>query len=382
LLADSTPAALDGFRQALQLNPYHHGAHRHSLGLEFLLGRHSELENHARLFKVLYPEDPTPGFLSAMELAMQRRLPEARSVMSGLRDSQGEDSWERINSILERMAEVAVRFDAETILAGAGNSRTQRLDTVFEVAKLFQPGSAAGPVLPQGRIRMAQLPCIRQGMYAGYEAVGMLLIPYLGNPDLAIQKVKDSWRHHPEGWLPVLAGIILDARHPAQGPKSLPLLAAQADLFQIGADSPASLPGLPRLARFLATTAQFQLAGSGLTNSAAARAACLENLHRAATSEQTSADECRAYFDFAFELGALDSASALLDRWEQRQPGDPAATRNRIRLDIATGAYGRALRRMEAMPARDADEAWVEQQRKVALDKLGEVLRSTTTSGP
>ena len=53
--------------------------------MEFLLGRRGELAAHLRVFKVLYPDDPMPGFIEVAELALCGRLPEAERRLSGLR---------------------------------------------------------------------------------------------------------------------------------------------------------------------------------------------------------------------------------------------------------------------------------------------------------
>ncbi len=77
LLAPSTPAALELFHQAMQLNPYHHAANRHSLGLKFILGRRQEFATHARVFQLFYPDDPSPVFPQAVELMLQGKTIEA-----------------------------------------------------------------------------------------------------------------------------------------------------------------------------------------------------------------------------------------------------------------------------------------------------------------
>ena len=97
LLADSVPKALDFFQQALQIDPYSYSAHIHSLGMEFVLGHHAELAAHIRLFLILYPDDPSPRYLEAVESALGGRLPEAAVAVEPLRRTMSADACEQIN---------------------------------------------------------------------------------------------------------------------------------------------------------------------------------------------------------------------------------------------------------------------------------------------
>src|SRR5207249_3967627 len=125
----------------------------------------------------------------------------------------------------------------------------------------------------------------------------------------AAQKIKASWQSHPEAMLPLFAGMLMENCQPIAEPKSPRLLAAQADLFQLAADSPSLMPTVPRLARYLAAKAQYQLFKTDSANSTSARQVCLANTREG--SQDAAAAECRVYFDFAFELGDLDLSRSL-----------------------------------------------------------------------
>jgi hypothetical protein len=307
LLAESTPEALDWFRQALQRDPYHHGAHVQSMGLEFLLGRHEELKSHFRVFKALYPDDPSPGFLEATELALQGRLAEAEALLRTLSGVANTNTLAQVHSSLRLLAKAASLYEIEALLA-------QR---PFEDRNLGHWAadalSTAVPDLPSGPgIRTPQLPCLQKGLLEGSDALRSLAIPFLGNPAAAVKKVKSSWQRHPEAYVPIFAAMLLDNQQPRQGPKSLALLQIQADLFQMGADSSSILPNLPRLARFLAARSQSELACSSQINAAPARAKCLDQVRRAAVSDDLSPAECREFLAFASGLGDFDLARTLL----------------------------------------------------------------------
>jgi serine/threonine protein kinase len=119
LLADSTPEALDFFHRAIKMNSFNHSAHRHSLGLEFLLGRHADLQDSIRFFSAIYPDDPSPGFLEAAEFAMQGRLKEAQARMMELRDSVGTAEWEQANDGLPAIVAAVKHFDPDAVLTNS-----------------------------------------------------------------------------------------------------------------------------------------------------------------------------------------------------------------------------------------------------------------------
>ena len=364
LLAESTPAALGLFHQALEADPYHHGAHRHSLGLEFTLGRHQDLQTHLRIFKTLFPDDPSAGYLEAAELAVQGRLQEAERVLSSLRGAASPEVRQQLMAGFQTLAATALDFDVEVLLGERkiGNAPPREL-------------SAPGPSDPSGggTMRVPELPCLRR-YREGWNAVNSLALPLLADPQPALEMIKSGWRHHPEALLPVFAGKLLENRQPRTGPKSVPLLARQAELFQMAADSPSILPGVPRYARFLAATAQFNLARANQTNSASARAACLQNIRRASASEETSTAEHRAYFDLALELADPDLARELLGRWERRSPEDPRARRSRIKVELASGAIGPALNLIDKMFAENPGDRWALEQQEAAKKKLNELI--------
>jgi serine/threonine protein kinase len=361
LIADSTPRALELFRQALQLNPYCHSAHRHSLGLEFLLGQHREFREHVRLFRVLYPDDATPRFLEAAVLSINGNLVDAQALLESLRGSCNPQVHQQLRAGLRAFATASSAFSLGTILA------TNRLP--MSPLELFAAqGTAfgfAGYDVGQSPLRIPQLPCVRQGLLAGNEALRQLAIPFIGNPRAAADQIKASWEHHPEALVPALAGFLLDQR----GPGSASLLQLQTELFQLAADSPSLLPNLPRLCRFLAARNQWELAASP-SPAPGAREACVRNVNRASLSGELTAPECRAFFGLAMDLEQLEVARAFLHRWEGLDRADPAVVRARIRLDLVAGAFGNALQELNQVLAQNPGDPWAKSQRELALGEI------------
>jgi tetratricopeptide (TPR) repeat protein len=375
LLAESTPQALEHFRRTLRLDPYHHGAHRHSLGLELLLGRHQELETHIRVFKVLYPDDPSAGFLEATSLALQGRIAEARARLAALTNEATPELSLQLGAGLQSLATAANSLDI-TALIDDGGIRNMPVERFLTGAAVPLQGNSS-PSGAAAAVRSPQLPCIQKGLLEGADALRSLLIPFLSDPTAAVEKIKSSWRHHPEAWLPLMGGIVLEQRHPGEGAKSMPLLRTQAGLFQLAADSPTMLPKAAKLARFLAAKSQFELAANDVHDALSARVACLRQVRRALEVGGLSAAECGAYFKFALELGDHDLTRQLLGAWEQQSSDASHLLRHRIQLDVAVGAYGGALRHIEQLLEQAPGDPWLFEQRQFVLRQLGELVKST-----
>jgi serine/threonine protein kinase len=367
LLAQSTLDALSLFQQALLANPYHHGAHVHTLGLEFLLGRHQELETESHIFKTLYPEDPSPVFLEATELALEGRLPDAQARLASLAGSASPEMLKRLESSCQQMAAAAKYYDVNTFL---GSPQTNLNEMMIETAPMLFSSDLSSSTSPTEAIRVPQLPCVKQGMLESFTAVRSLTIPFLSDPKAAVQKIKSAWQHHPEALMPVLAGMLLDRRQPREGSKSIPLLSMQADLFQMAANSPSIMPALPRLARYLAAKSQFEIARSQQADSAVAAHACLENARQACAVDECSTAELAAYYDFAFTLQDYDLAKELLVKWERRQPGNLLIVHKRIELELAVGALGAAMERLDQILIQNPTDSWALEQKEIVVGKI------------
>lgn len=384
LLAESTPEAIRHFQEAIRFNPYHHGAHRHALGLEFLLGRRADLSNHVAVFKILYPEDPSPVNLEAAELALQGHLSEAKTHLATLRGRVNSNALESLERACESYAAMATSFRVETVIASKSQPRSNRdlllTGPMGPGLALLPGGSANGPEQPH-QLRIPQLPSLRQGILEGSDALARLAIPFLGDPTLATRTIRSSCQHHPEALVPILAGLLLENQRAPSETNIAPVLRLQSELYQLASELPSLVPNLGRLADYLATQASFELAGLKDDHASTARATCLLNLRRV-VERPLSTVEAEAYFEFALRLGAGDVARAVLARWEQQPPGSPAFSRARIRLELAAGALGPALELIEARLAGKPDDAWALEQRRIAWQSIRALQKSVPPVAP
>jgi len=127
LLAESTTNALASFRRALELDPSFHSAHRHSLGLEFVLGRHEELSSHLETLRTIHRGEFSPGFIEAAELALHGHLANAQANLAALNNRTDPDGVTRVfdyvsNELIDETYE-AVDVDQNGAIELGGSDR-------------------------------------------------------------------------------------------------------------------------------------------------------------------------------------------------------------------------------------------------------------------
>jgi tetratricopeptide (TPR) repeat protein len=276
------------------------------------------------------------------------------------------------------MAEAAQYYSADALLKG-GAFDSEKLSQLMASADFALAANISGGTNGAARLREPHLPCIEHGILDGVAAVQALSLPFFKDLTPVIQKIKASWEVYPEALVPFHAATVLEARQPRTGPKSIPLLAMEAELFQMAADSPSVMPSLQRSSRYLATKAQSELIQDQPATSNEMRGLCLQNIQAAAGAVETSAAECGAYLAIAFQLGDYDTARRLLDRWERLAPNDAALAHQRIELEIMAGNFGAALRLLDDALARTPSDPWALGRREAVIEKLKNLIESVSS---
>jgi len=390
LLASTTTEALEFFRVTLAQNPNHHGAHRCSLGLEMLTGQHEALASHIRVFGALFPDDPTPVLAQAMSLAFRGDLAGAKSLLGKNRAVLGASTAELVTAVLELFARTLPEFDVEYVL-GDRKAPPLELEPILKrFGGLLIAGSldlgqflhrfpgqvVTAPFLPDASTaphlrRLPQLPCVKAGALEGSEALVSIALSFGGDPIDALKRIKPHWEAHREALLPYGVAYILERRASSDQGRQAEFIAGQAELFDLAAESFSVFPSLPRLARYRAALAHFQLAKAGDNSHAAS---CLTQVRRAVTTPHLSGAELREYFSMAYQLGDYSLAAELLPRWERTRPTDPLLGLDRIKLQLATGALGPALEALNKMLLERPDDAWALKQRDKTLEQLRQLF--------
>jgi serine/threonine protein kinase len=374
LLAESTSDAWEKFQETLRFYSYHHGARRHSLGLEFILARRVELESDLRIFRALYPDDPSPVFIEATQFALDGKLAESERLLERFRNTINPQSWSLLLSGLRFLASARDYFDLEVQLEDRKVEEPKPNQFIADATALFLAGNIPITAATNSNFRFPQLPCIKSGLEEGMLALKGLAFPMFGNAEESVEKLKSSWQRHPEALLPLFAATFREMKRPADTNALGAFLSGQAELYQLAANSRSVMSKVPRMARFLLAKTQFELVQSGDTR---AREACLDNIRDAANAKETSVGELRARFDMAFALRDFDLARELLSKWELRGTRNSRTLESRIQLEMAVGNFGNALRLIEIILTANPTDDWALAQRKTAVGEIQRLAKLT-----
>ena len=384
LLAETSPAALEHFQNAVRLDPFHHGAHRFSLGLEFLLGKFDALEPHFTVMTALYPEDPAPAFLQAIRMAIDGHVEDAEKLLGPHQAGMNPAAWQVFLSGLRAVRNLSAIFDLDAALRFDTNHVTINHEFLLSGLKVLIANQRAAFDTNSTPLSLPQLPCLKNGLDAGIRSLLPLLSPLsiFDRTEATVQSLERAGEIHPESLLVLVGAIMLENRRPAASAQSRAFLILQSRLFQRAAELPSILPGAPRLARYFAANAQWRLAGHFPAPDPQARQMCLENLRWFRDAPNTTSSEYRECFNLAFELRDSDLARELLSRWEHLNPGNAEGVAARIRLEMAAEAYPRALQLLDGILKDRPTNRWALDLRWLAVQQIRSLAKSRETEGP
>jgi len=373
LLTNSITGALKSFERALQNNPRSHAAHVHSLGMQFILGRHADLAEHVRLFSALYPDDPSGCYLEGIEFAFAGRTNDAAEALAPLRKSMNAEALDQLTQGYCKAADAAKCFDVETVIKNGGVNpkfREQMAQAGRLIASVFTNTNGM-------RLREPHLPSVQKGLLDGVAAVEAIS-DQRNTLDVTkpLQKLNESFELCPESFLPFEAAVFLQTRQPRSG-STVPIKEVQSDLFQKAADTSCFLPGIPRSARYLAAKVQLELIELHSSNEPHWRENCLHNI-RLASESNPSVDECRAYFPIALELHDYDSARNILHSWQLGTPDDLVLLKRHVELEMLAGNFREAFRFIQDAKLHDPNNSWTAEFQQDVVTQLQDLLHHLT----
>src|SRR5262249_10200269 len=86
------------------------------------------------------------------------------------------------------------------------------------------------------------------------------------------------------------------------------------------------------------------------------RQRALENVRRRVALGGVRGDEAFSLSHVAIETGQYDLARAIVAEWERQAPGNLSALRKRADVELRAGAYGPALRAIDAILKQKPDD--------------------------
>jgi hypothetical protein len=237
---------------------------------------------------------------------------------------------------------------------------------------LSSPSSPPSSSVPD--VRFPQLPCVKAGLDQTLQLLRTLLFGMAADPAALLIQTKDAWEHFPEGLLPLIAASVASSHRPIDHDKLRSFLTAQAELYQMAANSTSILPKSRRIGRYLAVQTSFELTQAFPEAAPQSRADCIKGIRESLASNETSVNECKQYLPIAIQLHDTDLAREILFQWQQRGPIDSADfLHHQVQLELETGSFTKVLSLLrECLNENPADLWAVDQRHKVmmALQKL------------
>lgn len=380
LIASTTPEALEFFHQALEVDPYHHGAHRQSLGLEFILARNERLASHIATLRVLYPADPSPIFLEASRFALDGKTAEAEAAAARLRTKNSPEAWVHFTGGLRMIGEVAQSFELGAYVMGAPTHGVSTNPLVREAMGIFlpQPGlSKAGADSERPPIRLPQLPCIKAGLEKGIKALMTAFMSGSEGGDSTMKAVDEALAIHPEGLIAFAAASLRDAKRPADPLQLLAFHRTQERLLESAARLPSVLTPLPVIARLLELVHLRDTLRLSAGEGTEERQRGHSLLEWFVMSPHPSGSANRKLYEFAFEFGEYDLARIFLERWERAGEPAPDVVCARIELEMATESYPRALAEISELLQVSPGDTWALEMKARTEKALRRALEPT-----
>jgi tetratricopeptide (TPR) repeat protein len=348
LLTDHTPAAVGHFEKALQLDPFHYRAHSLLTLSLILLGRLDEAQERVAVAESLYPDDPSFRVFRALLHGLQDDLPRARAVLDQARTQLGEQEHAAALAAVELL----------NIFAHVGEVSAQDFGPLIQRLEKAQPAlqQLAGQARGDSSRRATPLtlpPFLGQGF--GKLPPALLQGALTGNFAAAIEVLGHAATIHPEGTLHYLHGLFLFAE------QRFP----EAEAAFVKAARTPAIGQVRRAALFHAAFTEGYLSRPVVPEHQEMRKKAVAHLRELLKYGPARPQESLYLAKIALYNDELALARQVLEDWERQQPDQVEALRQRVRLELKTGALGPArdaARKLLALASSDAEaQQWLEE---------------------
>jgi tetratricopeptide (TPR) repeat protein len=390
LLADTSPEAVEHFRRAVEVDPFHQRANGMLIQLLTFLGYFTEARDRAAFAEQVFPDDPTVKVLHGQIEALQGNLHSAYALVNEapqLRESQRRTARARMDVLAELN-----HLDALVLGIDPGNDLFPALLKVLpQIVTLSQ---AAGADPEQTADLFLPIPPILFRPFRGVPSLATMILfrNYAG----VIRALDDAIRIHPDGVLYLLLGLMLvsgdreaeaeqaflaAAGRPSFVPVRRAALMGAIDCEWILAGDLKESPPAVRRNRFFEVSgplgALFVAAPSGplpvlpalyLRESPLRRA--LRNTRAFVALGRVGPEQAALLADVGVRNGDFDLARAIVGAWERQDPKDMNAWRKRALVELRAGAAGPALQAARKVLDAKPDDKQALDIRKQAAELL------------
>ena len=380
LLAVTTPEALGLFQEALEFDPFHHGAHRQSVALEFMLGQNDRLKAHFSTMRVLFPDDPTPRFIEACRLALDGDFNQAEQIASRLRELTPPVTWSNFLAGLRMMDQASRMYELDGYLSDTPVASPNNHPLVSDALAYFRNADAPVEGTQGDDLRLPHLPAVKNGIDRGMRALFGVMMSAPGADTTPMTNLAAALEIHPEALLPFVAALLREPKRPEDPDRLRAFLKEQSELYERAISLPTVLPSLRPLCQYMAAISQVELARRVSPPEPQAHDNCVRNLRGLLRLTEGGPARFASCFRFALGLHELGLAREFLDRWIATGGGASETFHARVDLEIASEALPAALRVIDGyLGQRQRDSKVVElaQQLRQRIARI-----STGTSQP
>jgi tetratricopeptide (TPR) repeat protein/predicted Ser/Thr protein kinase len=359
LIADSTPRAIDALRKSLAANQYQPRAQSMLCLLLLTLGRREEMRVQLGSYAALFPKDLNVRLMQALLAASDGDGPRAKALLDPLRGQIDEASLADLKTILSVMVEFC---DAKKWSNPEG---APDLDPLLPpLVSVFQrrwPGvrSTSPEAVIAARTYLPLPPVVQQSF--GRLVHALLKIRQGQSDEDAVAELEKLLVVHPDGTVRyVLALFHFSAGRFAKAEKEGLAAADMSSWFPIR-----------RQALWTAATAEGMLGSPRRSDSdPQRRKMAVATLRRVLALGPVQPHEREIAVKIPLNAEELGLARQHLDEWDQQAPGELSALQLRARLELKSGAYGRAIAAANKALAMKPDDAELRKLIQEASEKL------------
>jgi serine/threonine protein kinase/Tfp pilus assembly protein PilF len=362
LLARSSDGAVDHFREALRLDPFHPRANA-TLAMTLLcLGRLDEARERVRFGEQVFPDDPTFPLQHAMIAALEGKLPEATRRVDAMADRLTNPKQVGTARLLIKL--LYAFHHVEDLVAGDPNTSTRDLfQKIWPAASEILstvPRDMAGKATATHSPLLISLPPTFAKAIRGLPVVAPLMV--FGGLGQGSDFFARAVKVHPEGLFLLLYGMTLTDRN---------RWARAEEVFLQAAQAPAIVP-VRRPALFFATLSAWQL---GQQSKGALRKKARQRalVHTRKLVELGGLRQFQANYlcQLALAMNEIDLARWILAEWERSAPDDLVVQRRRLAIEWNGQAYARVLATAKKILQHDPNDPRAKEYAAEALKQIG-----------